>query len=121
MSGTSLDGIDAVLAKIHADGQVQPLECVSAPFTPALREMLFQLQSTGTNEIHREHLAANDLAIAYVQVAETVLAKAQLQAKDIVAVGAHSAPAKLAKWSCLYTPNSQCSIVSGKIRYCCGR
>jgi len=53
MSGTSLDGIDAVLAKIHSDGQVQPLECVSAPFTPALREMLFQLQCTGTNEIHR--------------------------------------------------------------------
>ena len=89
MSGTSLDGIDAVLAKIHSDGQVQPLECVSASFTPALREMLLQLQSTGTNEIHREHLAANDLAMAYVQVAETLLAKAQLQAKDIVAIGAH--------------------------------
>jgi len=89
MSGTSLDGVDAVLAKIHSDGQVQPLECVSAPFTPALRETLFQLQSTGTNEIHREHLAANDLAMAYVQVAKTLLAKAQLQAKDIVAVGAH--------------------------------
>ncbi len=89
MSGTSLDGIDAVLAKIKSDGQVQPLECVSAAFTPALREMLLQLQSTGTNEIHREHLAANDLAMAYVQVAETLLANAQLQAKDIAAIGAH--------------------------------
>ena len=89
MSGTSLDGIDAVLAKITEDGQAQPLDGVTAPFAPALREMLFQLQSTGVNEIHREHLAANDLAMAYAQVVETLLAKARLQASDITAIGAH--------------------------------
>lgn len=89
MSGTSLDGVDAVLAKIAEDGQTQPLECVSAPFAPALRQMLFELQSAGVNEIHREHLAANDLALAYAQVLETLLTKAQLQAQDIIAIGAH--------------------------------
>ena len=89
MSGTSLDGIDAVLAKISSDGHAEPLSAVSSPFAPALREMLFLLQSTGVNEIHREHLAANDLAIAYAEVVETLLAKAQLQAKDITAIGAH--------------------------------
>ena len=89
MSGTSLDGVDAVLAKINSAGQVKPLDCVSAPYTSALRKMLLELQSTGANEIHREHLAANALAMAYIQVAETLLAKAQLRAADITAIGAH--------------------------------
>ena len=93
MSGTSLDGIDAVLAKITEDGQAQPLDGVTAPFAPALREMLFQLQSTGVNEIHREHLAANDLAMAYAQVVETLLAKA---------------------------PNPECGIIGRKNGDCCG-
>ena len=89
MSGTSLDGIDAVLAKIEATGEASLLDSVSAPFSPELRQALAGLQSPGPNEIHRENQAANALAIAYADVVRQLLAKAELSPADINAIGAH--------------------------------
>jgi anhydro-N-acetylmuramic acid kinase len=89
MSGTSLDGIDAVLAKIDPDGQTCALEAVNTPFSPDLRASLFQLQSPGPNELHREKQAANSLALAYAQAVRQLLEKASLKPEDIVAIGAH--------------------------------
>ena len=69
MSGTSLDGIDAVLAKIGPNGQTSAVEAVSEPFAPELRKTLFELQTPGSNELHREKQAANALALAYTDAA----------------------------------------------------
>ena len=89
MSGTSLDGIDAVLAELGPDGETQLCGAVSAPFAPPLREALLALQTPGDNEIHREHLAANALAMAYAEVVQQLLAKCNRQPSDITAIGAH--------------------------------
>ena len=89
MSGTSLDGIDAVLAKIGPNGEASVLDAVTAPFSPDLRKALFELQSPGSNELHREKQAGNALAIAYAEVVRNLLKKADLQPADIVAIGAH--------------------------------
>ncbi len=89
MSGTSLDGIDAVLAELGPNGETQLLGAVSAPFAPPLREALLALQTSGDNEIHREHLAANTLAMAYAEVVQQLLAKCKRQPSDITAIGAH--------------------------------
>ena len=89
MSGTSLDGIDAVLAKIGPNGETSALDAVSIPFSPELRKALFELQSPGPNELHREKQAGNALAIAYADVVNQLLKKANLQASDITAIGAH--------------------------------
>jgi anhydro-N-acetylmuramic acid kinase len=89
MSGTSLDGIDAVLAEIGPDGETQLRGAVSAPFAPPLREALFALQTPGDNEIHREHLAANALAIAYADLVKQLLADSKRQPSEISAIGAH--------------------------------
>jgi len=89
MSGTSLDGIDAVLAELGPDGETQLLGAVSAPFAPSLREALMALQTPGDNEIHREHLAANALAMAYADVVQQLLAKSKRHPSDITAIGAH--------------------------------
>ena len=89
MSGTSLDGIDAVLAQIDSEGKSSVLEAVSTPFTPDLRQALSDLQSPGPNEIHRENQAANALAIAYAQSVNHLLLKAELKPEDINAIGAH--------------------------------
>jgi anhydro-N-acetylmuramic acid kinase len=89
MSGTSLDGIDAVLAKIEATGEASLLDSVSAPFSLELRQALVGLQSPGPNEIHRENQAANALAMAYADVVRQLLAKAKLSPADISAIGAH--------------------------------
>jgi anhydro-N-acetylmuramic acid kinase len=89
MSGTSLDGIDAVLAELGPDGQTQVLGSVSAPFAPQLRQSLLALQTPGDNEIHREHLAANALAIAYADLVKQLLADSKRQPSEISAIGAH--------------------------------
>ena len=89
MSGTSLDGIDAVLAEIGPDGQAQLLGAVSTPFAPPLRQALFALQTPGDNEIHREHLAANALAMAYADLVKRLLTDSKRQSSEISAIGAH--------------------------------
>jgi anhydro-N-acetylmuramic acid kinase len=89
MSGTSLDGIDAVLAKIGPKGEASAQDSVSAPFSPELRKVLFELQSPGPNELHREKQAGNALALAYADAVSQLLKKAALQASDISAIGAH--------------------------------
>ena len=89
MSGTSLDGIDAVLAKIGANGEASAQAAVSAPFAPELRKALLELQSPGPNELHREKQAGNALALAYADAVSQLLKSANLQPSDIVAIGAH--------------------------------
>jgi len=89
MSGTSLDGIDAVLAKIGPNGEASALDAVSAPFGPELRKALFELQSPGQNELHREKQAGNALALAYAEAVDQLLKKAGLQPSAITAIGAH--------------------------------
>ena len=89
MSGTSLDGIDAVLARINSDGAVSLLGAVSSPFTPELRKALLGLQSPGPNELHREKQAGNALAIEYAKAVQDLLTQKNLNATDISAIGAH--------------------------------
>ena len=89
MSGTSLDGIDAVLAKIETSGEACLLDSVSLPFSPELHKALLDLQTPGLNEIHRENQAANALAVAYADAVKQLLTQAQLAGADISAIGAH--------------------------------
>jgi anhydro-N-acetylmuramic acid kinase len=89
MSGTSLDGIDAVLAKIGPTGEASAQDAVSKPFAPELRKDLFELQTPGPNELHREKQAACALALAYAETVKELLKKANLQPSDITAIGAH--------------------------------
>ncbi|MCF8165958.1 MAG: anhydro-N-acetylmuramic acid kinase [Rhodoferax sp.] len=89
MSGTSLDGIDAVLAKMEKAGDTSLLGSISLAFSPELRKALLDLQSPGPNEIHRENQAANALALAYADAVKQLLTQAKLSASDISAIGAH--------------------------------
>jgi anhydro-N-acetylmuramic acid kinase len=89
MSGTSLDGIDAVLAKIGPNGEACAQMAVSTPFSPGLLQALVELQSPGPNELHREKQAANALALAYAEAVMQLLNQAQLKPADITAIGAH--------------------------------
>jgi anhydro-N-acetylmuramic acid kinase len=89
MSGTSLDGIDAVLAKIEASGETRLLDSVSIAFSPELRKALLDLQTPGPNEIHRENQAGNALAAAYADAVKQLLTQAKLSPTDISAIGAH--------------------------------
>ncbi|MES3022185.1 MAG: anhydro-N-acetylmuramic acid kinase [Pseudomonadota bacterium] len=70
MSGTSMDGVDGVLADF-AGGTITSLAATFIPFPAPLRAELMALQLRGDNEIERESIAANALAASYaVCVAE---------------------------------------------------
>jgi len=64
MSGTSLDGVDAVLADFDGPTPTVLGHC-SAPLPPPLRAELLALNSPTDNELHRAALAANGLARLY--------------------------------------------------------
>jgi anhydro-N-acetylmuramic acid kinase len=89
MSGTSLDGVDGVLADF-AGPAPRVLAHASAGFPPALREELLALNTPqGTDELHRAWLAGNALMRVYAQVVHELLAQAGVAAADVHAIGAH--------------------------------
>jgi anhydro-N-acetylmuramic acid kinase len=89
MSGTSLDGVDGVLADIGPSGQMQVLTHSFAPFDPALRGELLALNQAGHNELHRSALAANALVKVYARVVQQLLVAGSASSRDIIALGAH--------------------------------
>lgn len=88
MSGTSMDGVDGVLADLSGP-LPHTLAKAHIPFDAALREALFALQATGVDEIEREAQAAHGLAGCYAQCCAALLAEAGLGPKDIQAIGVH--------------------------------
>lgn len=92
MSGTSLDGVDGVLAEFPADGSDTPVSTVATayiPFPAPLREELMALQAPADNEIHREAMAANLLACHYADCVAQLTAHSGIAPAAICAVGAH--------------------------------
>jgi anhydro-N-acetylmuramic acid kinase len=92
MSGTSLDGIDAVLAEIvdiGADVKITSIGSFGQPFSPLLLSELQALQAPCNNELHRSYCAANLLADEYATVALAVLARSKFPAQRVMAIGAH--------------------------------
>lgn len=88
MSGTSLDGVDAVLADFAA-ARPRVLAHVHRPFPPALREELLALSSSGADEIERSGATSLRLADLYAQCVAATLETAQVAPGDVGAIGAH--------------------------------
>jgi anhydro-N-acetylmuramic acid kinase len=92
MSGTSLDGVDGVIANFSTGATALVMASASLPFEAPFKDELLALNTPGDNELHRAALAANQLAILYTQVIESLLASTAaigIRHQDIVAVGAH--------------------------------
>lgn len=87
MSGTSLDGIDCVIADLTSAPRL--VHTRHDAFPPRLRETLLALNTPARNEIHTSALAANALADAYADTAAKLLADAGVRAADISAIGCH--------------------------------
>ncbi|QKJ67666.1 anhydro-N-acetylmuramic acid kinase [Deefgea piscis] len=88
MTGTSLDGIDAVIVDMQ-DSTPRLIASLGAPLPPQLRAQLLQLQSASHDEIHLAQLAANAHSLACAAVVATLLEKAQLKPNAIMAIGNH--------------------------------
>ena len=90
MSGTSLDGVDAVLADF-APGAA-PCTLLAAThiaFPTELRRELLALQTAAGDEIVRAARAANALADLYVHALRSVCLAADVAPHDVVAAGVH--------------------------------
>ncbi len=88
MSGTSVDGVDAVAADFSGGG-VKTLGHVHVPFAGPLRDALQALMQSGPDEIERAGDASVGLAAAYAEAVAVLLAKAGLKPAQIAAIGAH--------------------------------
>ncbi|MBT9493033.1 MAG: anhydro-N-acetylmuramic acid kinase [Paucibacter sp.] len=90
MSGTSLDGVDALLARFPADNSaMQVLGHLHQPFSTPLRDELLALNSPGDNELHRAALAGNAVARAYADVVAQLLEACGVRPSQVTAIGAH--------------------------------
>ena len=96
MSGTSLDGVDAVLVECQNGHPTVP-DPDSAPgrrhvhiaMPMALRAELLTLNTSGADELHRSALASTALMALYAEAVAAVLAQAGLTAAEVRAIGAH--------------------------------
>jgi len=88
MSGTSLDGVDGVLAD-WSGPQPRVLAHAHQPFAPAWRAELLALNTAGPNELHRAALAANEVSRRYAEVVRRLLHDAGRSAAEVTALGAH--------------------------------
>jgi anhydro-N-acetylmuramic acid kinase len=88
MSGTSLDGVDAVLVDFSAQRPAVAGHAYRA-FDPALRAELLALQRAGPDELHRAAQCANAVTRIYADAIAALLAGAALRAQALRAIGCH--------------------------------
>jgi len=88
MSGTSLDGIDAVLAAPRGR-RLLLRSALHRPFSRQLRKRLFALQASGPDELRRASLTANQLTKAYAAAVRSLLSRARVAARAVTAIGCH--------------------------------
>jgi anhydro-N-acetylmuramic acid kinase len=88
MSGTSLDGVDAVVADFDI-GTRAVLGAVFRPFPPQLRRELLALQTPGDNELVRAARASNALADVFAEAISAALAESGVSVEEVAAAGVH--------------------------------
>ena len=91
MSGTSLDGVDAVIAEFAPGGGrvCATLGAAHLPFPRALRDALASLQASGADELARAADATVHLADLYADAILAACANASIAPGDLVAAGVH--------------------------------
>ncbi|MBI5861764.1 MAG: anhydro-N-acetylmuramic acid kinase [Rhodocyclales bacterium] len=88
MSGTSLDGVDAVLADFSTTSP-KTLATTWLPYSSDLREQALRLQTASHDELHVAALLANKLARCYAQAVQQVLINTNISPHQIAAIGCH--------------------------------
>ncbi len=88
MSGTSLDGVDAVLIDFSS-GRHRILGEAFLPFGDALRARLLAIHQTQSDEIHQAAVLGNELARVYARAVHELLSKARVSSVAVLAIGCH--------------------------------
>ena len=88
MSGTSADGIDAVLVSTNA-GQSTLIHSHHQPMPGELRNAILAFRESGPDELHRLAILDRRLADEYTQAVQTLLRSADVDAAAVTAIGCH--------------------------------
>jgi len=88
MSGTSLDGVDVVLADLSA-GAVRLVSHLRRAFAPELLTVLSALQASNRDELHRAAVAAQHLARTYGMAITELLHRTGVEPGRVRAAGIH--------------------------------
>ena len=89
MSGTSLDGVDAIIAKLSGNAPPELLATHYLPYSATLRTRLLELHTPQMDELHLAHCIALELADLYTESVMGLLEKAHLTPGHINAIGCH--------------------------------
>lgn len=88
MSGTSLDGVDAVLVQFP-EGLPRVVQHAHRPFDDRLRAELLALTSPGHDDLGRAATLGNELARCYAGAVTAILEGSGVGRHDVAAVGCH--------------------------------
>ena len=88
MSGTSLDGVDAVVVAQSGETFTQTGQHF-LPYPDTVRQTLLALHVPAHNELHTASIMANTLADLYASAVHQLLDKYALAANSITAIGCH--------------------------------
>jgi anhydro-N-acetylmuramic acid kinase len=92
MSGTSLDGVDAVIARLDGSGpsmEMEPLGFIHRAYSPSLREMLLHNSSPDTSSVAALTRLNARLALVYADAVHDALDDAGVDQDALDLVGSH--------------------------------
>ncbi len=88
MSGTSADGIDAVLVRFGQQS-VDIRKTVHTPFPAEVRDRIDALVTGGDEELHRASMLDIELAQLFASAVNSIMESAGLEPRQIRAIGSH--------------------------------
>lgn len=88
MSGTSLDGVDAVLVNFE-NNDFKLLAHHFLPYSDTLRAGVLALQRPTENELEQAQVLSQQLTLLYADAVNCLLTKSKYSSKDVVAIGCH--------------------------------
>ncbi|MBE9533259.1 MAG: anhydro-N-acetylmuramic acid kinase, partial [Proteobacteria bacterium] len=88
MSGTSLDGIDAVLVHFEND-QATVVESICATLSPSIIDEIKSLINPAANEINRLMALDVQLGNSFAEAVNKLIDKANIKKQDVIAIGSH--------------------------------
>ncbi|WP_100643855.1 anhydro-N-acetylmuramic acid kinase [Alteromonas facilis] len=112
MSGTSMDGVDAVIANIENHNLSLLAHC-HVPYSNETLSLLRELSVPGTNEIDKLGAADNQVADHFSKAVNACLEKSGLRAADIVAIGSHGQTIRHRPEGVLGLPSSEFTLQVG--------
>lgn len=89
MSGTSLDGVDAVLVDLSQSSKPALLGHHFKAYSQPLRDALLALQHPEHNELETSALLSQELAILYADAVNALISTNHILAHKITAIGCH--------------------------------